>query len=93
VRNLAEESSRAASNIENLANNIKALAEEGVGSINLASERVKEANAKAGVMSESIKKVLFIVRDLIKEIELTSETFQTQAESSVEMGQSHCAYN
>jgi len=36
-------------------------------------------------MSESIKKVLFIVRDLIKEIELTSETFQTQAESSVEM--------
>lgn len=85
VRNLAEESSRAASNIENLANNIKALAEDGVESINLASERVKEANVKAGVMSESIKKVLFIVRDLIKEIELTSETFQTQAESSVEM--------
>jgi len=85
VRSLAEESSRAASSIENLANNIRALAEEGVKSIDVASRKVMEANEKARRMDESNKKVLSIVGDLIREIGLTSETFQTQAESSVEM--------
>ena len=85
VRSLAEESSKAASNIENLANSIRALAEEGVKSIDIAGKKVLEANEKAKLMGESNKKVMSIVEDLIREIELTSETFQTQAESSVEM--------
>jgi len=85
VRSLAEESSRAASSIENLANSIRVLAEEGVKSIDIAGKKVLEANEKAKLMGESNKKVMSIVEDLIREIELTSETFQTQAESSVEM--------
>ena len=66
VRSLAEESSRAASSIENLANNIRALAEEGVKSIDVASRKVMEANEKARRMDESNKKVLSIVGDLIR---------------------------